>query len=364
MLEFMHRKGLWYVLASFLFAVMFNVIGYFVDQVSPRVWKTAVVKHAVPIDSEFEKLWELTAYIDCMTCLVSTESNVYFSGGLENKSRESLVNLDLPTGQVEWQQALKSQQSLAGLDSQYIYVNQSHTQKIANATQMWGAAEIIAYDIDSQDEVWNQKFAGSRGTSIDSIVDGVLMINAGTGFYQVDSHTGRQISGPPQQQFLLFNGEGIQYKRYPGLKLSGINIETKMPVWTYKHSGLPRFIFENDLIILDSTESSTRGGIVTLNGNTGEKLWEYRWTVSNVAVSNGVAYFIQLEEGIWGPGRTLDAQLLAVDIQTGEVLSTLHFDPSEVHGNYTYLVAASDDIVLVYLGDGSQLIALRFSPDK
>ncbi len=59
--------------------------------------------------------------------------------------------------------------------------------------------------------------------------------------------------------------------------------------------------------------------------------------------------------------------MIAVDIQTGEVLSTLRFEPSEISsggGHYEYLVAASDDIVLVYLGDGRQLIALRFSPDE
>jgi len=358
MLEFVtSRKGLWLVFAGFLLGIASLVIPPLIYRVAPREWKPGGVERAILVDSEFEELWDMTAYIGCKTCLISTENNVYFSGSLKNNSREFLVVLDLFTGEIEWQQVLQRGQTLQGLDSQHIYVNQPSTQKIANATQMWGGGKLIAYNIKSHDEVWNQKFAGSGGTSIISIVDDVLEVDAGPGFYQVDSHTGRQISGP-QQQALLFNGEGVQYKQYAGSELSGINMETMMPIWTYKLPRFSQFIFEDEFILIGN------GGATALNGNTGEVLWTQRDVISNIAVSNGIAYFIQMENGIWGGHNTLDAQLFAVDVQTGETLSTLHFEPSKIRSGYEYLVAASDDIVLMYLGDSSQLTALRFSPDE
>ena len=360
----MSHKILWPL--PTLLTIIAMVIIVLVERVAPREWRPAVVKHTVPIDSDFEELWNLTAYIGCKTCLASTESNVYFSGSLENNSREFLVSLDLFTGEIEWQQVLKNRQTLEGFDSQYIYVNQPATQKIADSTQLWGVGELIAYDIESRDEVWNQKFAGSGGTSVNSIVGDTLIIEAGSRYYQVDTHTGQQRSGP-QHQILLFNREGIQYQRSRGEGLRGIDTEAEEVIWAYKLSRFPQFIFEDEFILIGNAASKEWGGATALNGNTGKILWEQRNVISNIVASNGVAYFIQLEEGIWGPNRTLDAQLLAIDIQTGETLSTLRFEPSEIrsgHGHYEYLVAASDDIVLVYLGDGRQLIALRFSPDK
>ncbi len=359
----------WLILLSAVFLYVLTIVSFvkwvtYRDDI--REWRPAVVKHIVPVDSEFEELWELTAYIHGKGGLASTGSNVYISGSFENNSPEFLVSLDLLTGQIEWQQRLHRNQSLDRVDSHYIYIHQSATQKIANLTQMWGTAEIIAYDIESHDEVWNQKFAGSGGAHIENIVEDIIIVKANSGLYQVDSHTGEQISGP-QRQVLLATRDGIQYQRSYDEGLQGIDIEAKEVVWTYKASVFAQLVFEDDIILIGNGVSAERGGATALNGNTGEILWKQRDVISNIATSNGIAYLIQLASGEWYQDVTLDAQLLAVDIRTGEVLSTLRFEPSEIrsgHGHYEYLVAASDDIVLVYLGDGRQLIALRFSPDK
>ncbi len=362
----MSHKILWP--APILLTIIAMVIIVSVERVGPREWKPASVKHNIPVNSEFEELWNLTTYIRCKSCLASTESNVYFSGSLENNSPEFLVGLDLHTGQIEWQQMLQSGQTLERIDSQHIYINQPATQKIANSTQLWGTAQLIAYDIESHDEAWKQKFAGSGGVSINRIVEEMLIVEAGSGFYQVDIHTGQQITGP-QREILLSNEEGFQYQRVHGVAgiLQGIYIETQEVIWTYDLLRFSQFIFEDELILIGNDASGGIGEVTTLNGNTGEELWRYARVISNIATSNGVVYFIQVGEGEWGQNKTLDARMIAADIQTGEVLSTLRFEPSEISsggGHYEYLVAASDDIVLVYLGDGRQLIALRFLPDE
>jgi hypothetical protein len=53
-------------------------------------------------------------------------------------------------------------------------------------------------------------------------------------------------------------------------------------------------------------------------------------------------------------------------MRTGETIGALSFEPNEIRSgdnHYEYIVSATDDIILVYLGDGRQLIALRFHPD-
>jgi hypothetical protein len=93
-------------------------------------------------------------------------------------------------------------------------------------------------------------------------------------------------------------------------------------------------------------------------------LWEYSGIVSNIANDGGVAYFIILEPGSsWGGDSAENAQLVAIDIRTGKMLGSVNFEPPGIQsgwGNYHYHVAASNDIVLVYLGDSRQLFAFRY----
>ncbi len=372
MSQIINRKGLLFLLAIFLLTIVVvsisPLIEWFTYRTSIRQWKSAVLSHEVPTNAQFEELWDLTAFIDCKTCPVSTESNVYLSGSLKNNSPEFLISLNLLTGQVEWQQRLQNQQTLEELDSKYIYISEGATQKIAGPTQLWGAAQIIAYDLEFN-EVWMQRFAGSVGVTINGIIEDTLVVDAGPGFYRVDTRTGKKIDGPRQQVLLSDRGK-IQYLlAYEGRTvLYGVDTETEKAIWDHDlFSSSPQFLFEDELILIGNAVGGELGGVTVLDGKTGKVLWKHRRVISNVASSNEIVYFMQLEEGIWGQDLILDAQLLAVDIRTGETLGSLQFEPSGIQsgsGHYEYLVSASNDIVLVYLGDGRQLIALRFLPDE
>jgi hypothetical protein len=59
-------------------------------------------------------------------------------------------------------------------------------------------------------------------------------------------------------------------------------------------------------------------------------------------------------------------QLVALDPMTGTAVSQLEFKPDEIIGTSStniFQIATSDDIVVVYLGNGNQLMAFRFSLD-
>ena len=335
---------------------------------TPRQWKYASRSHEVPVNSQFEELWNIKAYIGCKTCLMSKENNVYLSGSLENNSPEFLINLNLLTGNAKWQHMLQNNQTLEGFDSENIYISQSSTRSIGSPTQLLGAAEIIAYDIHSRNEVWRRKFAGSWDAPINRIIETGLVVDSGPGFYLVDDETGEIINGP-QEEAILSDDEEVQYLLGYDARpiLQGVDVETEEILWTYDELAVfAQFIFEDELILFGNNVSGEFGGATAIDGRTGKVLWQHARVISNVAVSNGVAYFIKLDEGIWGQGRSLGATLLAVDIQTGETIGALSFEPNKIRSegiHYEYIVSATDDIILVYLGDGRQLIALRFHPD-
>lgn len=97
------------------------------------------------------------------------------------------------------------------------------------------------------------------------------------------------------------------------------------------------------------------GRLFGIDSRAGTLLWQTDdSSYGNVAVSNGVAYFL-----------TVKAELKAVDVQTGKTLATVTFKPTtsqeKLEFGRVYSVAVSDDIVVVYLGDSWQLFAFRFS---
>lgn len=94
-----------------------------------------------------------------------------------------------------------------------------------------------------------------------------------------------------------------------------------------------------------------------LDSQTGHELWrltEADARISNILVSNGIAYF--LAQG---------GQLRALNARTGQLLASIQFEltmpPSEPTIS-TFNVASSVNKVVVYLGDGYQLFAFQFIP--
>jgi outer membrane protein assembly factor BamB len=100
-----------------------------------------------------------------------------------------------------------------------------------------------------------------------------------------------------------------------------------------------------------------RGTVYALDGETGRIIWEKEDAVSNVAVSNSIAFYV-----------TIDGEVMAIDAQTGETMGRLKFNTEELvdintSDNPPYYVEAVDDMVFVYFGDTWQLFAFRFSQE-
>src|SRR5690606_2533005 len=86
------------------------------------------------------------------------------------------------------------------------------------------------------------------------------------------------------------------------------------------------------------------GNVYGLDSVSGDLLWESDDVVySNVIADRGIVYFL-----------TEQAELKAVDAQTGQIIASVQFVPDTAQEHltqsYVYSVAASNGIVVVYLG--------------
>jgi outer membrane protein assembly factor BamB len=110
-------------------------------------------------------------------------------------------------------------------------------------------------------------------------------------------------------------------------------------------------VISQNVIVARAGEAKFLGLAFGVDATTGRTLWEYQNIIGNVAVDRNVAYFL-----------TRDVKLWAVDIRTGDRLGLVRFSP-DTHPdsvNNAYRVAASDGVVVIYLGEGQQLFAFRF----
>jgi outer membrane protein assembly factor BamB len=108
------------------------------------------------------------------------------------------------------------------------------------------------------------------------------------------------------------------------------------------------------------------GPVKAFSLSTGNQLWTINEpVVSNIAVDGSTAYFV-----------TMNTELVAVNIQTGEILGRLYFTP-EFDPNINYFdpnyqssfdslneaptIAAGNGYIVVYFEDKKQLSVFRFN---
>jgi outer membrane protein assembly factor BamB len=118
-----------------------------------------------------------------------------------------------------------------------------------------------------------------------------------------------------------------------------------------------KLVFTKELILVRTLQGAgPYGQLYVLDRQTGSILWktERGSILSNATVSNDIVYYL-----------SVDGQLDAADINTGQILGTIDFTPEIIipNGVYRYhSVAADNGHVVVYLGDSQQLFAFNFLP--
>lgn len=330
-------------------------------------WGPARQHHAVSQNNHFKELWEQRIFADCMTCVIAANDRVYFVGTLQNPGLMSLTQLDLLTGEVQWQKTLFSDSAaLLTANSQYVLVS-IPGGKVASPFQSWDTAQIMAYDSITGDQVWSEQIPGTRGISTAYIVDeSVYALGGYDKAFQLAIDTG-QILNETRLGLLASHDEQTDYfLEFEGLR--AVNTKTGESLWFHKGSVYPPPQFLEEIIIAGGSTLNRLGNVTALSRRSGDVLWKYENVISNVAVNDSAVFFLRMgENAVWDGESVSDVQLLVVNMQAGTIIASITFDPPNLtfgSRRFRYNVAVHDDIVSVYLADGRQLVALRFSPDK
>jgi outer membrane protein assembly factor BamB len=326
------------------------------------------------LSDRYEQLWVLPLTLESYRYgiggihLIGAENNIMILGSLDRDKYGtlSLVNMDPLTGDVNWELFEPSKfregpASTIAVNSEFIYVGFEGTGKIDGETE-WGAAKIIAYDINTGDFVWSKIIGGAR--NIDSLVVSDTTVSVDGSFsshyYMYDAKIGALLSkrNKAKENFVWFIHDGIQYEHKSGeATFQAVDTDTGTINWqsgaNYAVSQPP--MISHNVIVARAGEAKFLGLAFGVDATTGRTLWEYQKIIGNVAVDGNVAYFL-----------TQEVQLWAVDIRTGDRLGVVRFSPDAYPDsvNNPYHVAASNGIVVVYLGEGQQMFAFRFSPEN
>lgn len=228
---------------------------------------------------------------------------------------------------------------------------------------------IAAFHPESGNKIWETQLSGVRG--IDHVVateKELFVSTAPDKFFVLDAITGRITVSSPigdvgDSTFLI--KDNVAYWQQWPLNLVATDLHSGEQNWTQSFEGgfekTP--VFAEGLVLV-----VTFGGqLFALHQPTGEIVWNTEIPnslvhseriVSNVTVVDEVVYYL-----------TQDAQLRVVNMNTGELISTVEFTPSlftlqtDVN-NYRYDIAADNDLVAVYFGDSDQLFVFRFLPSE
>ncbi len=267
----------------------------------------------------------------------------------------SIIAIDLESGEEEFliHERYKAgsfpHASTMGINSSSFFIGFQSTQKIGG-NMTWGAGKVKAYDRASGALLWSQVIPGASSISLLSVTEDTVSIGRGSGsnYYLLDAETGVIIKSDPStlvwkvQDNLVYQGSCIK----GGYAFQLYNQEYSEIIWQSELICSRPSIFTDSRII-------TKGGtqVIALDISNGQNIWEHSQAYSNIAVSNGVVYFV-----------TDKGNLFAVDIMSGDVLGNVQFTTPPDNNRYnTFQVTSSNDIVLIHTGYvGNQLFAFHF----
>jgi outer membrane protein assembly factor BamB len=319
-------------------------------------------------DEQFELLWESSPVYSGMRTsygevyFTSIGQNLFTIASFDDRPT-SLYKLDIPTGTVYWHVLQKRNYFFRGepinlaSNSKNIFVGFDSTGRVDHE-DMWGASRIIAYDPANGQEVWSQPIGGARSVDILVVTESIVSVKGFSYYYVLDAESGavlEKISRAEEEPrgFVLFMDENISYE-LEGDSIQAIDKRTSQRLWVQQPYGCcinePSVVTDKLLIVHGNP---VVGWVQAFDRHTGGLVWQYdaNSVVSNLAMGdNAVVYFV-----------TEEAHLVAVDGHTGQELGRVEFGTAATTDQSTaYDVTASQDFVLVYMGDGRKLFAFRF----
>lgn len=354
----------------FLVFIFFLILNVGCRPTANLTTETTLHPHKVPSNPSFTELWTTDSFIQCASCLIAEDGKVYLLGSLSQDRTPHLIRLDLFTGDVDWEVRLN--QDAHGpmlLTTNFIYVGVAGTSNIGSETQTFGSAQIMALDRNSGDEVWETRIPGANAIGWLAAANQTLFASGNIYFSVTTFHaeTG-QILESSQNELVLFDDGAVRYAAEPNGTLTAWDSQQNNVLWQ-RDEPITGFHFDaaHNLVLI-KTGDNVSGKVVAVDSHTGQLLWQKNRVLSMASDGSFVYLLTLLDSPLgWGGDNVIDAQLLALDIQSGALLGEFTFDPPGIqsgYGNYGYSVAAAQNIVLVYLGDGRQLFALQFDPPE
>jgi outer membrane protein assembly factor BamB len=291
--------------------------------------------------------------------LVLNDKTVFFAGaiGITGGSvNPLLISADWSTGEIKWQTLVGS--GAITLDSNNIYA-QTPNQPFDSA------AGVAAYDLYSGQKKWQMIFDWRYALRIENLTFMNNLLHVATfnhekvALYSLDPKSGavqasEEKSGS-DNVFLIDDGTAYKWTDEQ-LSASGkYNWKTTLENDSYVRDfelAAP-VVFDNLILVKNGYWSS--GPVVALRKTDGSIVWEYEHPIiSNIAVGGSYTYFI-----------TENAQLMALDTQTGEILGSTELIPGFADDfdfvNTSVFIAAQNDIVAIYFEDTHQLSIIKFN---
>jgi hypothetical protein len=334
----------------------------------PEPTPVPIVYEIESLPAEWEMLWETTsirlASPNIGLSLTATSENALalaFGGAL-------VMKIDLLTGATSRCRIRSSAPvTMFAANEEMFFVGLLGRARGGPITRhsTWGATKIEAYLADSCGQAWSQPIPGAQYLYNFVFATETIISTYGANsanYYLLDTVTGDILEALPKRDsnfiWKINEDENVIYVQSPRSPFIALDRDTSKTLW---RSPLTSYgivqspMFTDQVITARVGPIRHLGRVIAINRDTGDLLWEMENVVSNVTLGRDYLFLI-----------TQDMQLVALDPMTGTAVSQLEFKPDEIIGTSStniFQVAASDDIVVVYLGDGNQLMAFRFSLD-
>lgn len=329
----------------FLYFVLQRRLAFYQDP-----WPAPVVgRTATDLPTNFDPVTHLTGvFIEAdpqNSTFFLVEDFLHIVGALDPNGAPELNRMELPTTEVVWNANVPIGAAVVH-NSTHIYVG---TVGIARVT----ARELETGTVDWSTTLLPRKSVGSM-TADDTTV---WVETVPLSFYVLDAQTGEIID--EREDFLglpVYFGEGNIMLIRLARGILTQSLESGSTLW--------RIDLDDDVTSVQVSGDSRLllrtgrdvGSVYAIDIESGDILWRTdKNVVSNIAVVGVVAFFL-----------TEDAELQAVNVETGRPMSVIQFEPPEVvlqtdGHKRPFLVAASSSLVAVYFGDAREILSYRFA---
>lgn len=326
-----------------IFAVLAGCIspGFQLPQTTPT--SVSIKNHILEKVNNFEPIWKMDEVFVIWNRfdipLTAAFNKTCYLGDLRAKYKgENIICIDSKSGSVLWN-LMSGIHNAITITASGIFVTYA------------SPAEIRHYDIQKGDLIWRKTLGGSGSLYLYSIDNQVQVLTEPEVFWVfnadgnlVKKEVGKRIFASfPDVTYLNENG------------LQAVKTGTNDLLWEYTDfRGVHSPVFTQNEIFLRSGD--WQGNIYALDKKTGKLLWSTANIISNVVDSPE-------KQSIYALGE--DGSLLAFNEHTGEESIIGKFSsPPFVSGGqasvgYQLAYDQSEHILIISLGDSSQLFALR-----